>query len=135
MCDLNQTTLIGRLARDPELRGGPTGNRVSQFCLAVNHRYRDTNDRCREETAFVPCTAFAWKADQMARWHKGETVFVSGRLKTETWEKDGTSRSRLVLVAERVHLVKATPKSASPESQEITEIQTGSERRLQSVPF
>lgn len=54
---------------------------------------------------FVPCTAFGYAAQALAQKHKGDPVLAVGRLKTETWNKDGANHSRLVLLAQAVQLM------------------------------
>jgi single-strand DNA-binding protein len=36
---------------------------------------------------------------------KGSPVFVEGRLKLDTWEKDGQKRSKLYVIAERMQFI------------------------------
>ena len=102
---LNTTIILGRLVRDPELRFGASGVAVGSFFVAVNHRYQDKNNQWQDECAFVPCTAFGKSAEQLADRHKGDPLLVAGRLRTESWEKNGTNHSRLVVIAERVQFV------------------------------
>lgn len=106
MCDVNLITIVGRLVRDPEMRSGPSGNRLAAFCLAANHWYQDKANEWRNEPAFIPCVAFGRLGDELAGAAKGNCVLVIGRLRTETWQKDGTPHSRLVLVVERTSLLR-----------------------------
>jgi single-strand DNA-binding protein len=102
---LNTTIILGRLVRDPELRFGSSGAPVGSFSVAVNHLHQDKNNQWQDECAFIPCTAFGKSAEQLAAHHKGDPVLVAGRLRTESWEKNGASHSRLVLIAERIQFV------------------------------
>jgi single-stranded DNA-binding protein len=53
----------------------------------------------------VPCKAFGGWAESLSEHHKGEQLIVSGRLRTEKWEKDGKPRSQLALVCDSVRFL------------------------------
>jgi len=115
MSDLNVTTLMGRLTRNPELRSGKSGARFAVFTVAVNRKWKDEGTQ-REEAAFVPCLAFGPPAEWVAAGKKGESVMVSGRLRTESWEFDGTNHSRLVLVVSELQVVRLVFGAYSPQT-------------------
>lgn len=102
MANLNRVLLIGRLTRDPEQRTIQSGTTVTSFGLAVNRTYtrRDSGEKV-EETTFVDCEAWGRQAETIARYvSKGRQLFVEGRLKFDTWERDGQRRSKLSVVVE-----------------------------------
>lgn len=106
MSDLNHTTLVGRLTRDPELRRGPSGTPYATFTVASNRKWKSEGENgSREESAFVSCIAFGWPAEWAAQHRKGESVLVHGRLRTDSWEADGNTHSRLVLVVAELQFI------------------------------
>lgn len=131
MCDLNTTTIVGRLVRDPEMRYSQSGTAVGSFCIAVNHRYQDKDRQWRNEPAFVPCVSFGHEAGGLGGCRKGDCVLAIGRLRTDTWEKNGASHSRLVLVAEKVR----TLQGAAPKAESSQPNPPVSEEVWSSVPF
>ncbi len=114
MADINIATLTGRLVRDPNLRNCSGGTLMGYFTLASNQRYKDKAGAVQEETAFLPCKAFGRWAEPLANHRKGEMAIVSGRLRTETWEKDGVQQSQLILVCDSLHFVSPAVKSSAP---------------------
>jgi single-stranded DNA-binding protein len=42
-------------------------------------------------------------------------AIVSGRLRTETWEKDGIQQSQLILICDSLHFVSPVKSSTAPE--------------------
>ena len=102
MANLNKVMLIGRLTRDPETRHTQGGNSVTNFGLAVNRTYRrKDSDEQVEETTFVDIEAWGRTGETFARYmKKGRQAYVEGRLKLDTWEKDGQKRSKLTVVME-----------------------------------
>ena len=109
MADLNITVLSGRLVRDPITRNN--GSRMSFFTIAANRRYRDKSDNLQEETAFVACKCFGGWAEAVARHGKGDMLIAEGRLRTESWEAEGTTRSQLVLLCDSVQFVTPEPRA------------------------
>ena len=102
MANLNRVLLIGRLTRDPESRATQAGATVVSFGLAVNRTYtrKDSGEKV-EETCFVDVEAWGRTGETIARYmKKGRQLFVEGRLRFDSWERDGQKRSRLTVVAE-----------------------------------
>ena len=107
MANLNRVLLIGRLTRDPESRTTPSGQTVVQFGLAVNRTYtrRDSGEKV-EETAFVDIEAWGRTGETIARYmRRGRQIFVEGRLKFDSWERDGQRRSKLSVVCENFQFI------------------------------
>ncbi len=100
MPEINITTLTGRLVRDPQIRVAESGATWAMFTMASNHRFKDGRGELRSETAFLDCKAFGRSAEQLRGLHKGDPLVVSGRLRTESWVKEGKPCSRLTLVCD-----------------------------------
>lgn len=93
-------TLVGNCTRDPELRYLPSGVALTTFGLAVNHRYKK-GDAWESETSFFDVKCWRELAENVAESIvKGTRVLVSGRLAVESWEKDGETKSKVVLNAD-----------------------------------
>ena len=104
---LNKVMLIGRLTRDPESRALPSGSAVVTFGLATNRVYnnRTTGEKV-EETTFVDVEAWGRVGETIARFmKKGRQIFIEGRLKFDSWERDGQRRSKLSVVAENFQFI------------------------------
>jgi single-strand DNA-binding protein len=105
MASYNRVVLLGNLTRDPELRYIPSGMAVSDIGLAVNDRVK-RNDQWVEETTFVDITLWGRTAEVANEYlSKGSSVLIEGRLKFETWEKDGQKRSKLKVIGEKMQMV------------------------------
>lgn len=92
---MNSVCLIGRLARDPELRYAQTGTAMCRFTVAVDRRLskqkRQEAQANNQPTAdFVSCTAFGATAELIANYHKkGSQIGIEGRIQTGSYERDG----------------------------------------------
>lgn len=123
MASYNRVILLGNLVRDIELRYTNSKLAVCQNAIAVNERRRNAAGEWVDETSFVDVTFFGRTAEVVAEYlGKGSPIFVEGRLKQDTWEKDGQKRSKLYVIVDRMQLIgargegKGTPSSGRPQN-------------------
>lgn len=88
---MNNVSLVGRLARDPEVRYSQGGNStcVARYTLAVSRPFKNSNGE--QEADFISCVAFG-KAGEFAEKYltKGTMIGVTGRIQTGSYtDKDG----------------------------------------------
>jgi len=106
MASFNRVILVGNLTRDPELRYIPSGTAVTEIGLAVNDRRKGPNGDWIEETTFVDVTLWARTAEVACEYlSKGASVLIEGRLKLDTWEKDGKKNSKLRVIGELMQML------------------------------
>jgi single-strand DNA-binding protein len=103
----NKVLLLGNLTRDIELRHTPNNQAVANIGIAVNRRYRGSDNELKEDTTFVDCEAWGKTAETMSRYlNKGRPVFIEGRLRLDQWQdKEGNNRSKLKVVVETFQFV------------------------------
>ena len=89
---MNKIIIIGNLGRDPEMRYSASGNPMTSFSIASNHRYTTAAGERREETEWFNCTAFGRLADTCNQYlTRGQQVYVEGRLRSRQYDRrDGT---------------------------------------------
>ena len=106
MASYNRVVLVGNLTRDPELRYIPSGTAVTEVGLAVNDRRKNASGEWIDETTFVDVTLWGRQAEIASEYlNKGSSVLIEGRLKLDTWEKDGKKNSKLRVVGERMQML------------------------------
>lgn len=109
MSSFNRVILLGHLTRDPELRYVTKKTAVSDVGLAVNDRIKKDGE-WTEEVTFVEVTLWGRSAEVANEYlSKGSPLLIEGRLKLDTWEKDGQKRSRLKVVAEKMQMLANKP--------------------------
>lgn len=94
-----------RLIDDPQLRYGASGGAVVTVRLAFNSRRKDPQSGEWKDDAsfFVDGKAFGLAAENIAETlSRGLEVVVSGRMKTDSWEKDGEKKSRPELLLDAI---------------------------------
>ena len=101
---LNKIFLMGRLARDPELRRTQTGTPVASFRLAVDRDFKDRNTGERA-TDWIDVVAWRQTAEFVSRYFtKGRMAVVEGRLQIRDWtDRDGGKRRSAEVVADNVY--------------------------------
>ena len=87
---MNSVQLLGRLARDPEVRytAGDNPTAVARFTVACNRKYKKDAD---QEADFISCMAFGKTAEFIERYfNKGSSIALNGRIQTGSYtNKDG----------------------------------------------
>ncbi len=91
---MNVVVLAGRLGMDPELKHGQSGNAVLRLRLATDRKWIDKSGNRQEATDWHTVVFFGKRAEGLSRHlGKGESITVSGRLETRSWDdRDGNKR-------------------------------------------
>lgn len=100
-----QTTVVGNVTRDPELRFTSSGAPVATFGVAVNRKWTNrSSGEEQEQTSFFDVVAWRDLAENVAESiTKGARVVVVGRLEQRSWETDaGDKRSKVEIQADEV---------------------------------
>ena len=100
---LNKIVLMGRLARDPELRRTQSGVPVTSFRLACDRDFKSQSGE--KETDWIDVVAWRNTAEFVSKYFaKGRMAIVEGRLQTRDWtDKDGNKRTAVEVVADNIY--------------------------------
>ncbi len=99
---VNQITVAGRLAQDPEYRLTETGVARLSGRVAVNRSYRDREGQWQEEASFFNFVVWQAQAERLAdRLSKGSPVLISGRLHSHSWRDEEENPHSLVEIQVR----------------------------------
>lgn len=108
---INVVALAGNAVGDPTVRSTNSGKKVATFRLAVN------NPLSEKEVLFIDVDTWEKQADFVEKYvKKGSLISVVGRLKQDTWEKDGQKRSSISVITERLNFVNSGKKKDAGES-------------------
>lgn len=102
---VNNVTLVGRLAADPEIRYLPDGIAVGKLRLAVQRPKRQ--DRQDSEADFIDVVVWRRQAEVCAEnLNKGSLVGVEGRIQVRDYtDSHGQKRKAFEVVARMVHFL------------------------------
>lgn len=111
---LNKAMIYGNLTRDPEMKALPSGMQVCTFSVATNRSYNDRDGKRQESVDYHNITSFGKQAEVISKYlTKGSSVYVEGRLQTNSWEKDGVKQYRTEIVMDKFEF---GPKSGGASS-------------------
>lgn len=89
MFDMNRTTLLGRLGKDPTLKVLATGTPIASLALATSRRVpsKDSDSKFEEVTQWHRISVWGKHAENCAQYlKKGSRVYVEGEIRSSTFE-------------------------------------------------
>ena len=103
MKGLNKVQLIGNLGKDPEIRYTPDGKQVAKFSMAANRTFKNKEGEAVDDTQWFNIEAWSGLA-KVIEEHltQGDRIYIEGRLKTESYEKDGETKYFTKVVAQEM---------------------------------
>lgn len=107
MAGINKVILIGNLGKDPEVRHLESGAVVANFTLATTETYKDRNTGERkEQTEWHNIVLWYGLAEVAEKYlKKGSSVYIEGKLRTRSWEKDGVTRYTTEILADNMTML------------------------------
>lgn len=100
--NINLVQVCGRITKKLEVRSTQGGSKVCSFSVATNRTWKNEQGEKQEETEFHNIVAWGKAAETIAQWFdKGDEIYIMGRLRTSSWEKDGIKKYRTDIVMER----------------------------------
>lgn len=107
MAGVNKVILVGNLGKDPEVRHLESGVVVTSFSIATSETYKDRNTgERREQTEWHNIVLWRGLAEVAEKYlHKGDQVYIEGKLRTRSWEKDGITRYTTEVVGDNMTML------------------------------
>jgi single-strand DNA-binding protein len=135
MASFNRVILVGNITREIELKYTQSSLAVTELGLAVNDRRKNQAGEWIEETTFVDVTLWGRTAEIAGEYlGKGSSVLIEGRLKLDTWEKEGQKRSKLRVVGERMQMLGSRGNSGNSGNRANNESQPTESATVDSSP-
>lgn len=115
---INQTVLVGRLTKDPDLTYTPTGIATTKFTLAVNRAFKSQNSE--QEADFINIVVWRKAAESAANYlKKGSLAGITGRIQTRNYEgQDGKKVYVTEVIAESVQFLDSKRDSNQENTQQ-----------------
>jgi len=107
MSGVNKVILVGRLGKDPEVRNLENGASVANFTIATSEQYKDkTTGEKKEITEWHNIVLWRGLAEIAGKYlHKGDMIYVEGKLRTRSWEKDNVTRYTTEVVGDNMTML------------------------------
>jgi single-strand DNA-binding protein len=118
MSGVNKVILVGRLGKDPEVRNLENGATVANFTVATSESYKDkTTGEKKEITEWHNIVLWRGLAEISQKYlHKGDMVYIEGKLRTRSWEKEGVTRYTTEVVADNMTMLSTKGSGGTPSS-------------------
>lgn len=126
---VNRVTLIGRIGQQPEVKQVTDTFKVAKVSLATSEKVKD-----EQKTEWHNLVAFDKRADLFEKYvHKGDLLYVEGKLKTRSWEKDGVKHYSTEIIVDRIDFL--TPKAEKTDRDLLDEAEEAARREETDMPF
>lgn len=138
---VNKIFIIGRLARDPEIRYTQNGSAIANMTVATDESFTGSDGNKVERTEWHRVTVFGKAAENCGNYlGKGSLVHVEGSLATRKWQdQNGQDRYTTEIKAQRVQFLdrREGGKDGGQQRQGRQQQTRGSEQDYQdqNVPF
>jgi len=116
---LNKVQLIGRLGKDPEIRTFEGNNKIANFTVATNERYKDKNGNNVDVTDWHNVVIRFTKQAEIAEKYlkKGMLVYIEGKIKNRSWDdKDGNKKYITEVVVDSFNMLERKDDNANPST-------------------
>lgn len=103
---VNKVILIGNLGKDPEISYTPSGLAVARFSLATADRRKNAEGEWVDRTDWHRVVLFGKLAEVAGQYlAKGRSVYIEGRLKYDSYEKDGITRYTTDIIGNNMQML------------------------------
>lgn len=113
---INKVIITGNLTRDAELHKTPGGTDVLALGVAVNERKRGKDGKWEDYPNYIDCSLFGNRAAAIAGYlGRGTKVAIEGRLHYNSWDDNGTRRSRITVTVDEIEFMSRRRESAGQD--------------------
>ncbi|KAF0202391.1 MAG: single-strand DNA-binding [Bacteroidetes bacterium] len=116
---INKAILIGNLGKDPEIQNFEKGVKKASFSLATTETYRNREGQEMEQTEWHNIVLWRGLADIAEKYlRKGSQVYIEGRIRNRSYEKDGQKRYISEIECDTLNLLGGNRQSGDSSYQE-----------------
>jgi len=134
--NINTVYVGGHITNDPEYKTTVGGIAIANMTIAVNRSYKQ-GEEWKKEVEFIRVKLFGRFADTAKSiLSKGDTVLVTGRIHTSSWEDNGSKKYMTEVIAENMQ--KVDPKanlSTKEERDDEPPVVEDNEIDTKGIPF
>lgn len=122
MSGVNKVILVGRLGKDPEVKTLENGKKVANFSIATSESYKEKSTGERKEvTEWHNIVLWEGLAEVAQKYiKKGDMLYVEGKLKTRSFEKDGVTHYKTDVVGETITMLGGKKEASNQEAEKAT---------------
>ena len=103
---VNKVILVGNVGRDPEIKHLDKDVSVARFSLATTENYTAKTGEKVSNTEWHNIVAWRGLSEVVEKYvKKGSQLYIEGRLRTRTYEKDGVKHYSTEIYADTIQLL------------------------------
>ena len=103
---VNKVIIVGFLGKDPEVKTIDSGKKVASFTLATSESYTNKQGEKVTDTEWHNCKAWGALAGVIEKYlKKGSQVYVEGKIKYRSYEKDGVTKYITEISVDSLHML------------------------------
>ena len=121
---VNKVILVGNLGADPETRYMPSGSAVTNIRIATSESWKDKESgEQKERTEWHRITFYNRLAEIAGEYlKKGSQIYIEGRLRTRTYEKEGQTHYSTEIIADNMQMLGSRAGAGSPDRSPVESI-------------
>lgn len=137
MAGVNKVILVGRLGKDPEVRNLENGATVANFTMATSETYKDRKTGQKKEiTDWHNIVMWGGLAEIAQKFlHKGDLIYIEGKMRTRSWEKDGITRYSTEVIADNLTMLGSKNGAGKPAEGESFSAPSDENKGNDDLPF
>jgi len=114
---VNKVILVGNLGADPETRYMPSGSAVTNIRIATSESWKDKESgEQKERTEWHRITFYNRLAEIAGEYlKKGSQIYIEGRLRTRTYEKEGQTHYSTEIIADNMQMLGSRAGAGNPD--------------------
>ena len=106
---------------------------MCSFGIAINEFYYKNNEK-QKTTLFLDVEAWNRQAENCTKFlSKGKKVAIEGKLKTNSWEKNGQKFSKIFCLADKVHFLASEDSSNNASQQRPNNSEIKSQEKIEKI--
>lgn len=131
---LNQCNFMGNLGQDVDTKYLPDGRAVGNFSIACSEKWKDkTTGEIKESTEWIRCVVFGRRAEVISEhFKKGSQIYLSGKMRTRMWEKDGAKHYATEIVVDNFQFCGSRDGGTQKAEQQATAYQNNGTQQQQT---
>ena len=106
MKGVNKAILVGTVGKDPDMKSTADGMQIANLSVATSESYKDKSGNKVENTEWHRVSAFGKLAEIIGKYvTKGSRVYIEGKLRTRSYDKDGTKVYTTEIIASELQML------------------------------
>ncbi|MCF8302933.1 MAG: single-stranded DNA-binding protein [Bacteroidales bacterium] len=140
---VNKAILIGNLGKDPVVKHLDSGASVANFPIATTESYKNRDGQRVDQTEWHNIVAWRGLAEVAEKYlKKGDKVFIEGRIRTRSYEKEGQKHYMTEIQADNMTMLgggakrdSSTPEYNAPEQNQQQQFDEPQQQPDDDLPF